>query len=59
MAGNTEMATGAGAGGSGGDNKNAPLEMYDIVQVIGKGSFGTVSKIRRRQDGRVRRGARP
>lgn len=26
---------------------------YEVVQVIGKGSFGTVSKIRRKIDGRV------
>lgn len=36
-----------------GDKQN-PLDMYEIVQVIGKGSFGTVSKIRRKADGRVR-----
>jgi len=35
------------------DKQQTPLEMYEIVQVIGKGSFGTVSKIRRKADGRV------
>jgi hypothetical protein len=29
------------------------VEQYDVVEVIGKGSFGVVSKIRRREDGKV------
>jgi len=29
------------------------VDMYEIVSTIGKGSFGTVSKIRRKADGRV------
>ena len=29
------------------------LDQYDLVGVIGKGSFGTVSRIRRKADGRV------
>jgi hypothetical protein len=45
-------AAGAAAGGN--EVKANPLEMYELVQVIGKGSFGTVSKIRRKTDGRVR-----
>ena len=31
----------------------AALEAYDVIEPLGKGSFGTVSKIRRRSDGRV------
>ena len=31
----------------------ASLDMYELVATIGKGSFGTVSKIRRKTDGRV------
>jgi len=29
------------------------LDQYDMVGVIGKGSFGTVSRIRRKADGRI------
>ena len=29
------------------------LDQYDLVGVIGKGSFGTVSRIRRKADGRI------
>jgi hypothetical protein len=58
----TRMASIAAAGGgappapSAQETKN-PLDMYEVVQTIGKGSFGTVSKIRRKADGRVRPGA--
>ena len=31
------------------------LDMYEVVGVIGKGSFGCVSRIRRKSDGRVSR----
>ena len=30
------------------------LDTYEVLQVIGKGSFGVVSKIRRKADGKVR-----
>jgi hypothetical protein len=40
------------------DTRQSAQDLYELVQVIGKGSFGTVSKIRRKTDGRVRgRGA--
>jgi hypothetical protein len=29
------------------------LDQYDLVGVIGKGSFGTVSRVRRKADGRI------
>jgi len=29
------------------------LDQYELVGVIGKGSFGTVSRIRRKADGRI------
>ncbi len=31
----------------------AAVEQYDVVETIGKGTFGTVSKIKRKADGRV------
>lgn len=31
-------------------------DQYDVLEVIGKGSFGVVSKIRRKEDGKVRNG---
>jgi hypothetical protein len=53
-AANADMANGAGAGAD--IAKTNPLDNYELVQVIGKGSFGTVSKIRRKADGRVSHG---
>ena len=35
------------------EKASATLDMYELVATIGKGSFGTVSKIRRKSDGRV------
>lgn len=29
------------------------MDKYEVLQVIGKGSFGQVTKIRRREDGRI------
>lgn len=29
------------------------MENYDILNILGKGSFGTISKIRRKSDGKV------
>ena len=29
------------------------MEMYEKLEVIGKGSFGTVCKIKRKADGRI------
>lgn len=29
------------------------MENYEILEVIGKGSFGVVQKIKRKQDGKV------
>jgi hypothetical protein len=49
-----DNAGGAGAGGPSGEALVNPAEQYEVVQVIGKGSFGTVSKIKRRADGKVR-----
>lgn len=34
------------------------LEAYEVVGVLGKGSFGVVSKVRRKADGRVSTGQR-
>jgi hypothetical protein len=33
-------------------------DQYEVIEVIGKGSFGVVSKIRRKEDGKVRAGSR-
>ena len=44
--------TGAGSGGSGGKSPHG-MAAYEQIAVIGKGSFGTVSKVRRRSDNRV------
>jgi hypothetical protein len=56
----TEMSTQATnsseAVGSSAPQEKSPVstvDMYEIVSTIGKGSFGTVSKIRRKADGRV------
>ena len=35
------------------NSNNGLVENYDVLEVIGKGTFGTVSKIRRKSDGRV------
>jgi serine/threonine protein kinase len=35
------------------NNNNTGLEKYEKICDIGKGSFGTVSKIRRKADGRT------
>ena len=35
------------------NNNNTGLEKYEKISDIGKGSFGTVSKIRRKADGRT------
>ena len=48
-------ATITGGAGTSAEAKGTSLDMYELVQVIGKGSFGTVSKIRRKADGRVRK----
>ena len=32
---------------------SSTLSQYEVVEVIGKGSFGCVSKLRRKADGRV------
>jgi hypothetical protein len=29
------------------------IEAYEVIDVIGKGTFGTVSKIRRKEDNKV------
>jgi hypothetical protein len=53
-------AMGPGAGEMGGDevprrsSRESTLEDYEVLGLLGKGSFGTVSKIRRKADGRVR-----
>jgi len=38
--------------------ESAGLDAYEVLQVIGKGSFGVVSKIKRKSDGKVRRARR-
>lgn len=30
------------------------LESYEVLELIGKGTFGKVSKIKRKEDGKVR-----
>ena len=34
-------------------NTAVSLDQYEVIGVIGKGSFGTVSRIRRKADGRI------
>jgi NIMA (never in mitosis gene a)-related kinase len=31
----------------------SPLSQYEVLQAVGKGSFGIVSKVRRRSDGKI------
>jgi hypothetical protein len=47
------VATGGTAGSAQEKSPASTVDMYEIVSTIGKGSFGTVSKIRRKADGRV------
>ena len=35
------------------DTSGIQFEKYDFIEEIGKGSFGSVSKVRRKSDGRV------
>ncbi len=41
------------AGGAGAAAPVCSIDQYDVIGVIGKGSFGTVSRIRRKADGRI------
>ena len=44
----------AGAGTGSGSRSPHGMSAYERISVVGKGSFGTVSKVRRRSDNRVR-----
>lgn len=49
------MASAIAAGGAGSSEPKpaSALDQYEVLNVLGKGSFGTVSRIRRKADGRV------